>query len=56
MISEEIQELMGMCDRILIMKDGRINGEIFEKPGSQRRRFYSKDGLRRLTPCQIIHL
>ncbi len=27
MISEEIPELLGMCDRILIMKDGRISGE-----------------------------
>lgn len=27
MISEEIQELLGMADRILIMKDGKINGE-----------------------------
>jgi ribose transport system ATP-binding protein len=27
MISEELQELLGMSDRILIMKDGRINGE-----------------------------
>ena len=27
MISEEMQELMGMCDRILIMKEGRINAE-----------------------------
>lgn len=27
MISEEILELLGMCDRILIMKKGRINGE-----------------------------
>lgn len=27
MISEEIQELLGMSDRILIMKDGKINGE-----------------------------
>ena len=27
MISEEIPELLGMSDRILIMKDGRINGE-----------------------------
>lgn len=27
MISEEIQELLGMCDRILIMKDGKINAE-----------------------------
>jgi ribose transport system ATP-binding protein len=27
MISEELQELLGMSDRILIMKNGRINGE-----------------------------
>ena len=27
MISEEIPELIGMSDRILIMKDGRVNGE-----------------------------
>ena len=28
MISEELMELIGLCDRILIMKDGRINGEL----------------------------
>ena len=28
MISEELMELIGMCDRIIIMKDGEINGEI----------------------------
>lgn len=27
MISEEMTELIGMCDRILVMKNGRINGE-----------------------------
>ena len=27
MISEEIQELLGMADRILILKNGKINGE-----------------------------
>ena len=27
MISEEIPELLGMSDRIFIMKDGKINGE-----------------------------
>ena len=27
MISEELMELIGMCDRIIIMKDGTINGE-----------------------------
>ena len=29
MISEELMELIGMCDRIIIMKDGTINGETF---------------------------
>ncbi|NLJ93926.1 MAG: sugar ABC transporter ATP-binding protein [Clostridiaceae bacterium] len=28
LISEELMELIGMCDRILIMKDGEINGEV----------------------------
>ena len=27
MISEELPELLGMCDRILILKDGRVSGE-----------------------------
>ncbi len=32
MISEELMELIGMCDRILIMKDGRINGDLLRSP------------------------
>jgi ABC-type sugar transport system ATPase subunit len=28
MISEELMELIGMCDRIIIMKDGSLNGEV----------------------------
>ena len=32
MISEELMELIGMCDRILIMKDGQINGELLRSP------------------------
>lgn len=28
MISEELMELIGMCDRILIMKDGAVSGEL----------------------------
>ena len=32
MISEELMELIGMCDRILIMKDGAINGELMRNP------------------------
>jgi ribose transport system ATP-binding protein len=32
MISEEILELIGMSDRILVFKDGKINGEYFRNP------------------------
>lgn len=32
MISEEIMELIGMSDRIFIMKDGKINGEFERNP------------------------
>ncbi len=32
MISEEIMELLGMADRILIMKDGKIKGEFLRSP------------------------
>ena len=32
MISEELPELLGMSDRILIMKDGKINGEFKRNP------------------------
>ena len=33
MISEEISELLGMADRIIIMKDGRQNGEFMRHEG-----------------------
>ena len=32
MISEEIPELLGMSDRIFVMKDGRISGEFLRNP------------------------
>ncbi|MBR4473276.1 MAG: sugar ABC transporter ATP-binding protein [Oscillospiraceae bacterium] len=33
MISEEIPELLGMADRIIVMKDGAISGEFLRDPG-----------------------
>lgn len=33
MISEEMPELIGMSDRVLIMKDGKVNGEFFRSSG-----------------------
>lgn len=38
MISEELPELMGMCDRLLILKDGDINGEFFRSDGFDENR------------------
>lgn len=32
MISEEIPELLGMSDRIFVMKDGKISGEFLRDP------------------------
>ena len=28
MISSELQEVIGMSDRVLVMREGRINGEV----------------------------
>ena len=33
MISEEMSELRGMCDRLLILKDGEVSGEFLRKDG-----------------------
>lgn len=33
MISEEMPELTGMADRLLIMKNGRVNGEFYRRDG-----------------------
>ena len=32
MISEELMELIGMCDHIIIMKDGAVSGEVLRNP------------------------
>ena len=33
MISEELLELIGMCDRIVVFADGKVNGEFLRDPG-----------------------
>ena len=33
MISEEILELIGMCDRLVVLKDGEITGELLREEG-----------------------
>ena len=42
MISEEIPELLGMSDRILIMKDGKINGEFMRSESLSEEDLISK--------------
>ncbi len=42
MISEELMELIGMCDRILIMKDGSISGELERSQDLDENRLISK--------------
>ena len=41
-ISEEIMELLGMCDRIFVMKDGKINGELTRSPELSEQDLISK--------------
>ena len=42
MISEELPELIGMADRLLIMKDGRINGTFLRAEGLSERDIVGK--------------
>jgi ABC-type sugar transport system ATPase subunit len=37
MISSELPEIMGMCDRILVMHDGRITGELTREEATQEK-------------------
>ncbi len=37
MISSELPEVLGMCDRILVMRSGRITGELSEKEATQEK-------------------
>jgi putative multiple sugar transport system ATP-binding protein len=37
MISSEMPELLGMCDRIYVMNEGRIVGELSRAEASQER-------------------
>jgi ribose transport system ATP-binding protein len=42
LISEEILELLGMSDRVLVMKDGAISGEFMRDPELTEQHFISK--------------
>ena len=36
-VSSEMQELMGICDRILVLSNGRLTGEVRKEDYSQER-------------------
>ena len=42
LISEELQELIGMSDRILLLKDGVISGEFLRKEGLSEAKLIQK--------------
>lgn len=42
LISEELQELIGMADRVLLMKDGRISGEFLRSEGLSEAKLIQK--------------
>lgn len=42
MISEELMELIGMCDRIIIMRDGKVSGELMRHPDMDENSLISK--------------
>ncbi|MCV5090559.1 D-xylose ABC transporter ATP-binding protein, partial [Escherichia coli] len=37
MISSELPEVLGMCDRILVMRSGRITGELSANEATQEK-------------------
>lgn len=37
MISSELPEVLGMCDRILVMRNGRITGELASDDATQEK-------------------
>lgn len=44
LISSEMPELLGMANRILVMHEGRITGELMEKDATQEKIFYYATG------------
>ncbi|WP_312469735.1 ATP-binding cassette domain-containing protein [Neobacillus sp.] len=44
MMSSEMPELLGMCDRILVMNDGRITAEFNQNEATQEKIFYYASG------------
>ena len=49
MISSELPEIIGMSDRIYVMHEGKINGELNREEATQERILYSAAGGRQET-------
>ena len=44
MISSELPEILGMCDRIIVMHDGRVTGELKGDEATQEKAMYYATG------------
>ena len=45
MVSSEMTEVIGMCDRVLVMSEGRLNGEFMREEFTQERIMAASSGL-----------
>ena len=45
MVSSEMTEIIGMCDRVLVMSEGRLNGEFMREEFTQERIMAASSGL-----------
>lgn len=45
MVSSEMTEIIGMCDRVLVMSEGRLNGEFLREAFTQERIMAASSGL-----------
>ena len=46
LISSELEEIIGMCDRVVVMREGRIAGELEGNHVEEREIMYMATGLR----------
>ena len=46
MISSELPEIIGMCDRVVVMHEGIINGEVGQKELSERKIIQLASGIK----------
>ena len=45
MVSSEMQEIIGMCDRVLVMAEGKLNGEFKRVEFAQDRIMAASSGI-----------